>query len=569
MNFPKIPARHRFTPVWIILSVQLAMLALTIPSFLNPLYHGVLMVIGPVFCLALFLVWFFVWSGLRLSEAFLVLSVTVGLFGVSLLFLHGSVWPAFWIYGVPAAMMAMTASLWLSKNKPKRRLPILVFGLAPLFLILSLFRLDGFTGGFTPEWSFRWTRPSAEQALEVVAAEVVSARNEEDWSAIIGEWPAFRGPDRNGRVSGIAGKLNWKDASPTEIWRMPIGTGWSSFSLASGRLFTQEQRGDQEWVSCYAAENAALIWRYENQVRFTETVSGAGPRGTPTYAAGRIFAMGSKGLLSALDAESGKILWRHDLTTEVEASIPMWGFSGSPLVVDDLVLVYAGGSGDNGLIAYNVVDGERVWRFAVEGDSYSSPQLVSLDKTRMVLFGDINGFHALDPRTGKKIWSYKPTEASSAAIVQPQIIGANDLIVPIGEGIGLARLKITRSGQDWQIKEVWSSNALKPAFNDFVFHDGYLYGFDKNIFACVNAETGERQWKRGRYGFGQAVLLRDGGQILVVSEKGELILLEADPNEFVESGRLPIIKGKTWNHPIVVNGRVYLRNGAEAVCLEL
>ena len=401
------------------------------------------------------------------------------------------------------------------------------------------------------------------------------------------------------------------------MWRIAVGPGWSSFAEASGRLFTQEQRGDEEAITSYDAASGELLWSHGVAARFDEVVSGAGPRATPTVANGRVFAMGATAILSALDANNGELLWRHELMDAVEAPLPVWGFSGSPLVVEveafgstrteptptqvasetdaaetmprspnpdtepaadatgspattrQLVVVYAGGVDDQGLLAFDSDTGDPVWQVASRGMNFSSAQALELAGRELVLFADRSGVLALEPTTGTLAWLFTPEAWEGPPMVQFQPLGPNDFVASLGDGKGIVRIEATRNDDSWQVREVWSSRGLKPSFNDFVVHDGFLYGFDQNLFACVDAADGQRRWKRGRYGFGQVVLLERTGQLLVAAENGDVVLLDADPGRHVELARIPVLDGKTWNHPIVAEGRLVVRNGAEAVSLSL
>jgi outer membrane protein assembly factor BamB len=363
--------------------------------------------------------------------------------------------------------------------------------------------------------------------------------------------------------------LNWKTSPPREVWRTATGPAWSSFAYVSGRLFTQEQRGEDELISCYDASDGSLIWGHTEAARFTEVVSGPGPRATPTFYNGRVYAYGAKGILCALDAASGKLIWRRDLMKEVGARLPMWGFSSSPLVLGKAVIVHADGDGDNGLIAFDPVAGEPMWRVSSKGMNFSSAQPVELDGKPFAVFADEGGLIAIDPTSGTVAWKFTPSGWKGPAIVQMQQIDETSLIVPLGDGIGTARLDVAYEDDQWKVTERWSSNRLKPTFNDFVYHQGFLYGFDRNIFTCVDAENGNRKWKRGRYGFGQVVLLADRSQLIVAAENGAAVLLDADPSGHSELGSVKVVSGKTWNHPIVADGNLFLRNGSETVCLEL
>jgi outer membrane protein assembly factor BamB len=270
-----------------------------------------------------------------------------------------------------------------------------------------------------------------------------------------------------------------------------------------------------------------------------------------------------------LDAASGELIWRHDLMKELNARLPMWGFSTSPLVLGGFVIVHADGDGANGLVAFDVDKGETAWRVPAAGMNFSSAQPAQFDGKPFAVFGDADGLMAIDPTNGDVAWKFTPIGWEGPAIVQMQQIDENSLIVPLGDGIGTARLKVTREDGEWKVTEQWSSTQLKPTFNDFVYHDGYLYGFDRNIFTCVDAQDGSREWKRGRYGFGQVVLLAQRGQLIVATEDGDAVLLEADPSGHNELGRVKVVSGKTWNHPIVADGKLFLRNGSETVCLRL
>jgi outer membrane protein assembly factor BamB len=447
-----------------------------------------------------------------------------------------------------------------------------------LLCVWSLFpfgRINGFTGDYLPEISWRWSAsheqllsdlksvPAAPGSLDPQNAEAVGVLTS------AADWPGFRGPRRDSQVAGYPSQLEWQASPPREIWRIPVGPGWSSFACVAGRLFTQEQRGSKEIVSCYNARTGALIWYHADATRFSDVVSGAGPRATPTYDEGRVYTFGARALLNALDASTGRLFWQRDLMAEVNAELPAWGFASSPLVINGVVTVYAGGDGDHGLVAYDKMNGEPRWQLRSRGMNFSSPQQVDFHGKAMVLFGDNAGWRAVEPATGAVLWEFTPADWQGPAIVQPQQISADSLIVPLGDGIGISRMRVTEEDGVWRVEEIWTTNKVKPSFNDFVFHDGHLYGFDQSIFACVDAETGQRNWKGGRYGFGQVLLLSASSQLLVTCETGELVLLAADPSRHRELGRCSVLSGKTWNHPAVAHGCLFLRNGREAVCLSL
>jgi hypothetical protein len=379
------------------------------------------------------------------------------------------------------------------------------------------------------------------------------------------EWPGFRGPDRDSVIHGVQIATDWSQSPPVQAWRRPIGPGWSSFAVNGNLIYTQEQRGGDEVVSCYNLRTGEPVWRHRDATRFWESNGGAGPRGTPTLSGGRVYSIGATGVVNVLDATTGAVVWSRNAAKDVNAKIPFWGISSSPLVVDDVVIVAAGGK----LAAYDTATGKPRWSGVGKGFSYSSPHLATIDGVRQVLFISGPGTTSVDPATGKILWQH-PWEGG--AIVQPAVTDDGGVLVntiSMNGGLGMRRLAITRSAGAWTATERWTSNGLKPYFNDFVLHKGHAYGFDGNILSCIDLQDGTRKWKGGRYGMGQLVLLADQDLLLVLSEEGELALVKATPDQFTEVARVPALEGKTWNHPVVVRDVLLVRNDHEMAAFRL
>jgi outer membrane protein assembly factor BamB len=565
-------ASLRLWPAYLILLLQAAALILSVTPSINNVTRFGYMMLGPLVAALFFLVWLLLFSRLPWRERLAVPAVVAVVLMIASYTIHASMGVALLIYGVPVTLLVVTLGFLRCRRKTSRiRLGTVTLLLCLGFGVSPLLRLDGFTGNYLPEMAWRWS-PTAEESLEE-RDPLLNRRNAdedgESWQASSVEWKGFRGNRGDSRVTGFTPALDWDSSPQQERWRIQIGPAWSSFAYVSGRLFTQEQRGEFEVVSCLDAADGGVVWRHAVESRFTEIVSGAGPRATPTFADGRLFAMGGKAVLSALDAADGTVVWQRDLAAELGAEIPMWGCSSSPLVVDENVIVYVDGDAENGLIAFDASTGEIVWNSNIHGMNYSSAQLVQFAGQDLLLFVDGEGLRGIEPTTGETLWRYSPLDWQGPSMVQPQKIGAESVLVALGDGRGLARVEVINKDGTWHCEETWSSNRLKPSFNDFVYHDGFIYGFDQNIFTCVDASTGERRWKQGRYGFGQVVLLEDASQLIVASESGELVLLAADPAGHVEQGRLSALEGKTWNHPIVADGHLFHRNGNEAICFRL
>jgi outer membrane protein assembly factor BamB len=355
---------------------------------------------------------------------------------------------------------------------------------------------------------------------------------------------------------------DWTTTPPVEVWRRAVGPGWSSFSVRGNVIYTQEQRGDDEIVAAYALSSGKPLWRHHDPARFWESNGGPGPRATPTIDGSRVYALGATGILNALDADTGAVLWSRSAAADTGARVPEWGFAGSPLVVDGLVVAATGGI----LAAYDAATGDRRWIGPEEAEGYTSPQLMTIGGDRHIVLLSGSGLTAVSPRDGKPVWHYA---WKGYPIVQPSQMPDGGILIAVNETSGVRRLAVSRGASGWQVEERWTSNGLKPWFNDFVVHKGHAYGFDGTILSCIDLADGSRKWKGGRYGGGQLVLLPQQDLLVVISEDGELAMVRATPDGFTELGRVPAIAGKTWNHPVLVRDIILVRNGEEMAAFRL
>jgi outer membrane protein assembly factor BamB len=469
----------------------------------------------------------------------------------------------------------------------------------------ALIRTAGIKGGAGSEFHWRWTPtpeqlllarggdepkplpPSTARAFSAAPAEIpketptarasvaptapaapVVAKTEAAPPAVTetpAEWPGFRGPGRDGIIRGVRIITDWSKSPPVSIWRRPIGPGWSSFAVRGDLLYTQEQRGDDEVVSCYKVSTGEPVWRHRDAVRFYESNGGAGPRGTPTLSHGRVYTLGATGMLNALDAANGAVVWSRNAVSDTGRQIPEWGIASSPLVVDDIVVVAVSGT----LAAYDLVTGKPRWVGPQRGGSYSSPQLVTIDGVTQILLLSAPGAVSVAPADGALLWEYS---WEGGAIVQPALTADGGVLInamSMMGGMGTRRLAVAHGEGGWTVEERWTSTGLKPYYNDFVVHLGHAFGFDGNILACIDLQDGKRKWKGGRYGNGQLVLLADQDLLLVLTEDGELALVRATPDQFTEVARVPALNAKTWNHPVLVGDVLLVRNGQEMAALRL
>lgn len=473
----------------------------------------------------------------------------------------------------PLTFTAWTAWLTLTQKQSyqKQRLGIAAL---TLFCIggFCLMRLNGIDGLQRAEIHWRWTPSAEEQFLAsrpYIATPEPSTTKESaenalpEWTLQTGDWPAFRGSQRNGVVTELAASA--MSPEPKLVWRQRIGPGWSSVIVVDGFIVTQEQRGPHEAVTCYAAATGKEVWAHEEAVRFDEPVSGAGPRSTPTFHNGRIYATTARGKLLRLAASTGKLIWSHDLMAETQSAVPQWGYSCSPLVVDGVVIVHAGGKDDQGWLAYQEGSGDLVWKIAGGTQTYSSPQLVTLLGQQQVLLHDNKALVSVNAADGRVLWDVPNDNEYQVPMLQPRAINDHQVLVSFEPELAL--VDVQRSEGKWPAATRWKSNKLKAGFNDLVIHGNEIIGLDDGILASLDLQTGKRNWKRTRYGHGQ--LLDLGDQMIVMAESGEVALWDKNAERTAERSRFQAIQGKTWNHPVFAHGRLYVRNGEEFACYQL
>jgi outer membrane protein assembly factor BamB len=541
--------------------------------------------IGAVVSMVIIFVWWLFFSRAPWSERLGVLAIMIAVWFAMRPLLDKSILGGamgglpFLGFTVFTAALAFWAAGTQNLTTGKRRAS-LVGAMLIAAVLCSVVRTAGVRGGGF-EVHFRWT-PTPEDLLLAEAAKgndepVVtsspapvaptspSLETTPAAPAKPAEWPGFRGGLRDGVVHDSHIVTDWAKSPPVELWRRAIGPGWSSFAVDGDLIFTQEQRGDDEIVASYRLSTGQPVWRHRDPVRFYESNGGAGPRATPTLSNGRVYAFGGTGMLNALDAQTGAVIWSRDAKADTKIEIPMWGFSSSPLIVDDVVIIAAQGK----MAAYDIATGKPRWYGPAGGFSHSSPHLATIDGVRQVLLLLGNGVESFAPSDGKLLWQY---EWAGGAIVQPSITAEGDVLINTIEatgGQGIRRLAIAHQSDKWTANERWTSNGLKPYYNDFVLHKGHAYGFDGSILSAIDLADGKRKWKGGRYGGGQLVLLADQDLLLVLSDEGELALVSATPDEFKEVARFKAIEGKTWNHPVVVHDIVLVRNGEEMAAFRL
>jgi outer membrane protein assembly factor BamB len=476
---------------------------------------------------------------------------------------------------------------------PTRFVGLAVVGVVSLLLVIFL-RRDAWDGQMRPILAWRWT-PTAEEQFD--ASQTADSPGGGDVPTPAGSaakidhldapWPQYLGPDRLGVVKDLRLKRDWVAHPPEIVWQRAVGLGWSSFAVAGGLAVTQEQRGEDECVVAYDLATGEPRWVHADAgERFRESLGGDGPRATPTIQGGRVYAQGATGLLNCLDLATGVPIWPKRINILVDAGLDpqtenlTWAMSGSPLLVDDLVIVTPGAvaEGTRGytIAAYDRTSGRRRWTGGKHRAAYTSPMLATLAGKRQIVYFHADGISGFDLLDGRELWSFAHTNGQGILCSQPLALAqygeadrADQFLATSGYAVGSVLVEISQREGRFAARSVWPqpSPGLKSKFSHWVVRDGYVYGLDEGILACVSLEDGRRMWKRGRYGHGQLVLVDD--LLLIQDELGDVVLVEASPQAFREVARTAALADKTWNTLAVAGRLLLVRNDRQAMCLKL
>ena len=379
-------------------------------------------------------------------------------------------------------------------------------------------------------------------------------------------WTTFRGPKRDGNYALTPVSTSWPANGLAPIWKQPIGLGFASFAIADGRAFTLEQRRGQEVAAAYDVATGRELWTQAWTAEFYES-NGAGPRSTPTWDSGRVYALGATGELRCLDANNGSVVWGKNILSDNGAENLPWAMAASPLIVDDKVIVLPGGTSGKSVVAYNKNTGAPVWKVLNDTQAYVSPMLVDLNGRRQIIVVSASRVVGLVPESGALLWSYPWNTDSGINVSQPIVIDKNRFFISSGYGKGAALVEVKGSGNSFTATTIWENINMKNKFNSSVFHNGYVYGLDEGILTCLDVNTGERKWKGGRYGYGQVIVASD--HLILTSDSGELALVKATPDQYTEVARFSALQGKTWNYPAIADGRLLVRNANEMAAYDI
>lgn len=474
-------------------------------------------------------------------------------------------------YAIPAIIVLSTVILliWFTrysrfsaKTRMRGGLAFASVVILGAIAIKATTRVDGVINGVGfPRLVWRWS-PPGDRTLPTIAVthEAVDLATTRPT-----DFPQFLGPGGRNAIEAIHLSRDWSHP-PRQLWRQPIGAGWSSFAVVGNWAVTEEQRGDDELIVCYDVVTGKPVWAHDHpHTRFKDSQGGDGPRATPTIFHGRVYAMGATGILDCLDGATGNILWSRQVLSNPSRNLT-YGKSDSPLIVDDKVIV-TGGSAGPSLLAYGASDGTLIWSSGNESPGYASPILTTLAGVQQIVTVNAQSVCGHEATSGNLLWRFD-WPGSMPKNIQPIPLDDHRLLISGGYGLGTTLLDLKSNGSAISVTQLWNSPRLKPKLTNNVIHGDYVFGFDDpGRMTCIQLSTSKRMWRDGDYGFGQLLGVDD--LILIEAETGDVALVEANPQGLHELGRFTALQSRTWSGPTLAGHYLLVRNDVEAACFEL
>ena len=378
-------------------------------------------------------------------------------------------------------------------------------------------------------------------------------------------WIQFRGKNRSGISQEKLPQMNWTKSKPELVWKKNLGSGFSELVISGGKIYTMiseqiDSVSGSEFIAVLDEKTGKELWRSKvDSIYIDKDGWGNGPKSTPTIDDKYIYSFSSWGKLSANSLKDGKLIWQVDFDKEFGSTRPRWAFSSSPLLVDDLVVMEVGGTKSRAFIAFNKKTGKIVWKKGNGTPHYSSPLLVTIDNQKQIIFANGRTLGAYNFK-GDTLWTFMMPITSPMAM--PVLIEKNKIFVSSMRG-GFVIAKIENN----KATEIIKGGSMKNDYNSSCYYNGYIYGFHVAALRCISAETGEIKWTKRGYGKGSLILVDD--KLLVLSDQGKLILVDASPDAYKDKGFIQPIKGKSWTAPSFANGKVFVRNLTEMACYKL
>lgn len=492
-----------------------------------------------------------------------------------------------WVLAGALLVWALLLTLWfLGFGKPPLKTRLKRVGIGILcafaigFLAGKLLRYEGSASGSSfPRFSWVWDE--TERAEAGAIGEIVEGSAEtidETIRAAAGDLTQFLGPNRDGMWKKRPFGIDWENDPPRLLWKRTVGKAWSGFSVVGNQAVTQEQVGDAESILCLDLFSGKELWHHENpSTRLLlarvenggAAMGGDGPRSTPTIHANRVYAVGGTGIVDCLDLETGTPIWSRNVVEDANSNIQKWGMANAPLILEPehAVVVTAGDKAGTTLVAYHLDTGDILWRYDGSGGSYSSPRLLTIHGVRQIVSVNAKDVSGISPSDGRELWKHD-WPGNFPKVGQPLLVDGDKVLATASYGVGSPFIQISKQGDTWATEELWKSTRMKTKFSSAVILDGFAYGLDEGRLACIDLETGSKQWKGEKYGFGQHLLFED--ILLIQTERsGDVAIGRIAPDGFTELARIEALDGMTWNVPTVAGRILLVRNAGEAACFLL
>lgn len=381
-------------------------------------------------------------------------------------------------------------------------------------------------------------------------------------------WAQWRGINRDGisRENGILQK--WPAAGPAIAWRKALGEGYSAISIAAGKAYTMFDAAGDEYAVCLNAATGEEIWRFRTDQKFRNSW-GNGPRATPLIDNTIVYVASAHGKIYALNANSGKQIWTVDIPADYNGAVPDLGYANTPLIYGDLLLVTGCGGNNESILALEKKTGNLRWAAQSDHPGYSSPMLMPVDGIEQAVFFTGSKITGISPINGQILWEYTWRTDSYENVATPVILPKNRVFFSSPHPVekGSAVLEVTRTGETLSVSTIWKNNDMKNHFSSTIYHEGYLYGTDRSILRCINAESGEVRWSQR--GFGEGTLMMADNKLVVLGTRGKLALVDASPEAYREISSMQLLSGKCYTAPALANGKLYLRNQKEIIALDV
>lgn len=455
--------------------------------------------------------------------------------------------------------------------------PIVRYGCLAFLIVLCIgmyaitAKLE-FTGNFQPQITWIWETTAEKQLTEYLQNRLKAS---EPALLQIGptDSPQFRGLHGDGHATHLKLNLDWTNNPPKLLWRHPVGQGHGGIAVAGNSAITMEQRGGEECIVCYDRLTGKERWVHQYQAHFqqSEPMGGSGPRTTPVIHDGLVVALGATGELTCLDGATGQRRWQTNILKDAAADNIDWGMSGSPIIVNNIVIVTPGTNKDrrspHSVAGYDLSTGQRLWSTANRTAGYASPMSVRLAGTPQVLAFDGLALAGFDPSSGRELWKHPWPTAMNMNSAQPVVVDETRVFIGSEKSNGGALLEVTKSTDSWNVREVWKNRHLSARYCSPLVAKDHLFGLCEGRLVCLEAKTGKRKWAEGSFGNGQLVLAQNS--ILLTAEDGTLYCIDINTEELKILGELKVFDARTWNVPAVAGNQIVLRNHREIAAYEL